>query len=381
MPTLEETLRTGKETKQKTLHKALNAHEMAQNSAKPQNIVQKAGEIVEISPNAPKIATIGPKAAFVRYLTGKIPLNEYALPEYIFRADLLPPDLHDEERYDPQIRAEYLQIATVELDYAQGFPTMPDGEAFWLQFPHESPQAYKAFHAYLELPRDLADRTAPFPDDPTSRPHRPGAKEPMPVRQLHELSRTLGIPTIELQEYFFMYFWQFRTRAHDMFIVARHKQLKESRLMQLEDDHYIRATQFVDAATIKLTEMMNDPEADIRAKDMIDLLTKMMQFQRLAVGVPGNTTPTQPKDAPPAHASMEVILRNLASGNAQQNRPGDEGGDVTDDLAVLFDNPDDLAQAQELIVRMNTNQAKPRTGVKHPNHGKGARVPIIDNEP
>lgn len=282
---------------------------------------------------------ISERARVMRELCESIPNNEYGLPTYLYRADLIPGGF---ESLPPKEQNDYIDAATVELDYQQGFPVLPDGEPFWSTLPGEHPDAHRAFIHYLDMPRQAAK------DD------RGQIGLATPVRQLHLLKDMTGKSTSDLMGWCIMFYWPQRARAYDMFIMASHNKQKEYRLQEAENSHFGIATKFIEYAQTFLDGVFADPNKyELTPKEAMDLLVKMIQVQRLSLGVApfgsSNGKGAGGSDALPQGASFEVILRQIAQ-NAGMATGTNKGSDVT---RQLFDDPEALESAQELIIKLN----------------------------
>ena len=271
-----------------------------------------------------------PKAQILKDLLETIPTNDYGLPEYLYRADLL----------DMDESATTQDNAIMMLDYSQGFASLPNGDSLWLQLPYEDPIAYSAFKAYLEMPRSA---------DPNLS---------APVRQLNILKPLTGKSSTELLSWSYMFYWPQRARSYDLFLIASHTKAKEHRMAHVEDSHYNRAQKYIEFAEAHLQDVFSDPEAhDLSPKEAFDMMFKMMQIQRLSVGLsPNGAHANKDVNAMPVNASMEMILRTVAK-NA--GIIGADNKAATNLTQQLFQDPDSLVQAQELIIKMS-NMKNPR---------------------
>lgn len=300
--------------------------------------------VTRVAASALKVVSMSEKALMFKHLNAEIPNNDYGLPTFYYRADILSPEIVDPLITDPDEQASFLEAATIELDYSQGFPVTPTGEPFWGQLPFEPSHAYHAFLAFLDLP---------------SRGDKDGG--PQAVRQLHVLRTQLNMDTPSILEASYLYYWQVRARAHDLFKAASHAKLKERRLMSAEDEHYDMASQYITWAHSYLTSAFQDPEGHgLKPKDVMDLLHRMIQVQRLSAGASPFSNPTgkDAQNALPQNATLEVILRTLAQSsgliNANANSVVNTSESQEDINRKLLSNPEMLNQAQELIIRMNS---------------------------
>ena len=213
-----------------------------------------------------KVNTGSERASIFKAANVDIPLNDLGVVAFYYRADMLPETFWNIPR-DTQI--DLLEAAIEELDFAQGFPTTSNGNPFWGQLPHESEEAYRAFKAYLDL---------------ATRVEADGSNNA--VRQLHILSTQLSTSTTVLVELSYIYYWQQRARAYDMFRIASHQQLKEQRLTHAENEHFQLATKYLALVDQKLQDAFMDPDnLDLKPKDMMDFMLKMIQVQRLSARI------------------------------------------------------------------------------------------------
>lgn len=278
-----------------------------------------------------------PKAVIMRKINKDIPNNkDYGLPEYIYRCDLLPDDLLD---MAPNDRDAHLENAIIDVDYDQGYPTLSNAQPLWSRLPCEDSTAYRAFTMYLDMPR-------------------PQNGEATPVRQIHMLCTLAALPIETLMSYAYMYYWNQRAQAYDSFTVASHAKMKEHRLLAVEAAHYEMADSFVSKVRGRLEDILSDKEADISAKELLDIIKFFAQLQRLSLGAqPFSAGMAKNENALPLNASLEVIMRTL---NVNSGNTANQQLNKQDFTKQLFDNPGDLEQAQELIIRM-ANQTNPRT--------------------
>lgn len=301
--------------------------------------------VTRVAASAIKAIAMSPKATMFKTLNEEIPNNDYGLPTYYYRADILAPDVLDPLHTTVDEQNGFLEAASVELDYSQGFPVTPTGEPFWGQLPYEPAEAYRAFLAFLDLP--------------TRGEHQGG---PQAVRQLHVLRTQLNIDTPQILEASYLYYWQARAHAHDLFKAASHAKLKERRLMTAEEEHYNMASQYIGWANDYLAGAFQDPEGHgLKPKDVMDLMHRMIQVQRLSVGANPFSNANGGKgdsNALPQNATLEVILRTLAqnSGLIQNNAANANTNDEEQENITkrLLQNPEMLKQAQELIIRVNS---------------------------
>lgn len=287
---------------------------------------------------------IEPRAQMIKDLNQNISRNHYGLPDFIYRVDLLP-NTSDWTSADPQSRIQLASQAELVLDYSQGFAALPNGDSFWSQLQYEGREDYIAFQHFLEMPRNKAD----------------GFKPVAPVRQLNLLKPITNKSSIELISLSYQYYWPERARAFDLYTIACHIKSKELRVESVENEQFTRAGKFIEYAETFLEGVFKDPEHyELTAKEAFDMMFKMMQAQRLSVGLnPTGAHAGKDENRAPANANLEVIMRTIAKNSGAVSDEGQSQSSVTQQLLA---NPDMLMQAQELIIRMGD--------IKNPRHQK-----------
>lgn len=287
-------------------------------------------------------------------LTPTIPLNEFNLPNFYYRADMLdhqdiaqilisahenyngtvqgstpattirdtpetPVDGHDGPQSPIQVRTlgqlqETLDAAMVSLEYHEGFPALPDGKPFWKQLDCEPTAAYDAFVFYLE------------------------------AGSTRKRSDLIGYPTDDVNEWFHIYYWQYRAKAFELFKVVDHNKRRIERLINTEDSHYVAAERIFRtiADAIKGPEfqeklMALDPEK------LVGVLDKVVKIQRISTGLNANGGAVDPADLKKA-PQTNVIVQQIVQNGAETVQKSEESMDI------LMDNPDAVELAQSLIL-------------------------------
>lgn len=261
-----------------------------------------------------------------------IPQNEYGLPIFVYRPDLIPEDFFQLDDLD---QASILGASSVELQYHEGFPTFDDGISFWGQMPHEPDQAYYMFCEY----RNQVDTIG--------------------IRRIESLfDEPKQFARGQLQEFHTNYFWSPRCKAFDLFRVAANMKLRERRIMTSTDQHFLKAEKLLGKLSEYFDKVDDDGNlewiAEMGPKTAIDALDKLIKIQRTAAGLSAHGHAGSGKDSggAPANASVEVALRTIAKASEDPNAT-DKDGSAGQDLALLLNDPDTAARAQELIVRFN----------------------------
>lgn len=262
-------------------------------------------------------------------LNNEIPTNEYGLPEYIYRADLVPADLNDLEFTE---RDRTLHSAAIELSYREGYPTLSTGRPFWARMEFEPEVLYSAFEAYLNMASEYG------------------------VRGLEVLSGEPGINLSmqRLSEAFTYFYWAPRCRAFDLFRVAAYQKVREARIMRTSDRHYLEAERLLTSLTKFFTEVDEDGNLtwlkDLTPGVAVTCYEKLAKLQRIALDLPAHGSSSPQEGDIPQNAHLEVILRGIA-----QKADGDLA-DVRSrtqtDIGLLLENPEAARLAQELIIKV-----------------------------
>jgi hypothetical protein len=264
---------------------------------------------------AAKIDDINSRSDLIRELTKQIPLNEFGLPTYYYRPDLLDYLMlvGSMERAEATFVDEMLQSAVVQVFYTQGFPTIGHYTPIWAQLDFETKEAHQAFLQYC----DQAG-----------------------VRQL---STMVSISQEQCEEWYHLNYWASRAKSLDLFKATHHARLREDRIMKLEDNHFIEGEKIFR----KLTQAINNKTADeldkLDVDKLISSLERVTRIQRTAVGL--SATGGREAEAPKA-TSVEVTMRKIASEDQLEQHV--EGFD-----ASLLSSPELALAAQELIIKVN----------------------------
>lgn len=257
------------------------------------------------------------------FITSKqIPQNEYGLPTFFYRSDMLPSLGH--------LRVGDLDACAVNLDYSDGYPTYGDGSIWWNQLPHEPDSLFQCFVRYLEQADDIG------------------------IRQLALLAsvQRVGLPIIS--EASKEYYWRERARAYDLFQVAADRKRREIRARRTEGTHYDTADLLMKALMAKF----EDPEwfKDLDAKEAVSVLMDLAKLQRISLGLAANGNAGPASANPDAAMTTEMVFRQLTQNISQS----DEGG-VTPDLLALMSDPNFTRSAQEVILRVQRGTPIPDT--------------------
>lgn len=290
--------------------------------------------------NQPQVTKMS-KADVFKQLNSTLSHNDFGIPDFIYRADLISNDLYDLPYVQ---RNDILEGAIIPISWEHGYPSTPFHTPIWEQLPAEPLDAYNAFIQYLELPQSSESNN--------------------PIRMLPLMAQALGVSIQDLSDYSHMYYWKVRFRAYDLFLIACHQKQREQRIMTIEGKHYTMADKLlgqVDTLVNKKLQhtlsQLNDPDsaedayADLKLKDLVDAIAKLTQIQRISVGLPanGNDSSNPNFGVGGRFQSSDDAVKEIAAHSTPQRKADTRSTQMNHLLA----NPDDLMAAQELIIRSN----------------------------
>lgn len=264
-------------------------------------------------------------------LTSMIPLNQYDLPIYIYRPDMLDKNriitvlrefAEGQERM-PELAeiTAVLDASVLQLNYDQGFPVLPTGKVFWEQLPFETDDAHMMFLSFLELEG---------------------------LRKLTDVEMR-KYPTVLLQEHFHNHFWNYRAQAFDLYRIANQQRTRLNRMLSTEESHYRMAekmTKKLDAYFDQLNLL--DDDSEITPDKAVSMLDKLVGIQRVSAGLPRNGETKE------NNGGRRLVSPQQMIGNANDAGARSENA-VDDDFDDILNDPDAIALAQELILKRQAN--------------------------
>jgi hypothetical protein len=279
----------------------------------------------QLTPSITGGEQINSRAQTLKRLTMDIPNNEFGLPVFIYRVDLLPDDFYLQSR---ESQDQLLNAAYIEIDYAEGYPTI-EGVPVWNRLEFEPLKAYQQFEKYIEL------------------------KQSHGVRQLGKLAN--GSPTLkQLKDYFDTYYWASRVKAYDLFLAAQLKHLREQRILSIEDSHYLQA----ESLLTKLKDFFDQYDTETMLEELefpqaIKALKELTQIQRVALGLSAQGGTNGGSNQIPAHANLELTLKTLANATVNPDKDNEQGVKSTANQAIeILQGDSDAAKIiQELIIK------------------------------
>lgn len=284
-------------------------------------------------------SALSERASLIRRAQSRLPVTGEDLPVGFYRADLLT--LSDTtDPIDPTSKqleeAQVLQAAYVELSYDHGYPILPGGEPFWHKLDYEPGIAYGAFQIFLDL--DMNG----------------GARELSELAHNQEFLRVLeqssgSSPSHQraldtLTEYYYLYYWRQRSKAHDLFKEAAYRHQRIRRAMSAEDYHYRLSEKLLREVETYLSSA--DFMKDLTPKTAIDALSKLVAIQRVSAGLPASG-PLASKDVP-ITTQFEAILRQLA----ERPQTSDQTTRKSPLIGTVLKDPKTVRDMQELVIRI-----------------------------
>jgi hypothetical protein len=297
----------------------------------------------ELTPTTPSDLSL--QAQFLSKALNKMPLTQEGLPVGYYRADIanpatIPSDLEEEELQTQ--RTMLLRSAFVDLDYSQGYPTLPNGQPFWTRLDAEPGTAFSAFNTYLASGNDgprqlhlLAEKD----------------NELVTVMQAALNLQTLDAINNQLREWYALYAWKFRVKAYDLFREAAFRHQQVQRAQSSQENHYTIAESIIN----KVRDQFDKPDFwdALSGKEIIDAFKAAVAVQRISTGLPA-AAPLPSKESSQMPTNFEMIMRQVVQrGAAPDTQPvevqKERAGKFVD--KVLRD-PKNIRAMQEIIVRV-----------------------------
>lgn len=284
---------------------------------------------------------IDAKGKIFKRLNETIPLNDYRLPTHLYRADLIPLDIF---QYAPFERSEMLNAAAMDLAFTHGYPALDDINPIWDRLPCEPQEAFDAFMIYLELPETTNAEN--------------------PVRFLPLISTMTQIPLEALASHCHVFYWHWRSHAYDLFQVACRRKQRERRIMTVEGYHFAMAENALNKVTklldrrldlelIDAAKAESADEIETKLKDLVDVATKLAQIQRVSVGLPsGGPSKLDIEVSGRRHEQVGDVFKGIAK-DAGHDKPTERR---SSDMDALLQDPTNLAQIQDMMVRLSRPQ-------------------------
>lgn len=283
---------------------------------------------------------VGAKGEIFRLLTQNLPINNYHLPEFIYRADMIPENIMggSASGISPEDRRIILEGAELPITFYHGYPAINETQPLWERLNYEPSEAYDSYLLYLELPEK--------------------SQHANPIRLLPHIAALTGHHISIVTEWCHIYYWHFRARAYDLFLAAAHRKQREQRIMSIEGKHF----QYAEIALDKINGLLNskldkeimefaeDPmaETESKAKDLVSMAKELIAIQRISVGLPANgVEKLDITERGPRNAQSQEIYRHIAKEGAGEEQPQQRSAEMDH----LLQNPEDLASIQQLLIR------------------------------
>jgi hypothetical protein len=249
----------------------------------------------------------------IKALSKSIPTNNYGLPAFFYRSDLLP--------HPSQLTQDSADAAVVSLDYEEGYPQY-GGKLWWFQLPHEPIDAFLLFQAYLNQVEEVG------------------------LRQLQLLAQEQQVPFAKALGLHQEYYWAWRSRAYDLFHIAADRKRREAKARQVERSHFDMA----EAAMEPLRDKLRDPEflKGVEPKEAIDILRQLVNIQRISLGLAANGNAGKPIENADGAMAPASLMKQITEGTGIQ----DEGLGLGGNLQALLSDPNFAFEAQKLVIRV-----------------------------
>lgn len=294
-----------------------------------------------------KAPSISLRADIFGKLSSGIPLNEFGLPKYFYRSDLIAEDFNGNDDAD---KAAILNGAKISISYAEGYPTFPSGRPLWEQMDDEDSLDFERFNVYKSQQHTLG------------------------YRQLYLLSRdpSIASPSIDqLNELYILNYWSYRVKAHDLFIAALHRKMRENRLMSLENTQFMESQRFLDTLSKQMPVIFGDDRLQaLTPVEAITIYERLWKIQQKALGAhsgangKASNKNQDTNDAPP-NASLELTMRSVARQSGAVTVIEQTNGDNADSdamMEMLQRDPQSVGMAQELHIRLSLGSKGQKPG-------------------
>lgn len=259
------------------------------------------------------------KAIALQVMQKSIPTNEFGLPAFFYRSDLLPYDLGTLTQQDAD-------AAVVHLSYEEGYPTYEDGKTFWFQLPHESQDSYQLFYQYCEM----ALKTG--------------------IRQIQLFSQEQKVNLarcIELRDEFF---WTARSRAYDLFHTAAARKQRALRGRYMEDVHFEKAGALLETLFQKIEDEGLDFFKNMTAKEGLECARLLINIQRVSSGLSQNGNAGKDELNPDASKDPLQLMKEISEGAGAQS----DGLGIDNNMLLLLQNPEFARSAQALVIQVRS---------------------------
>lgn len=275
--------------------------------------------------------------AFSR-VSAQIPANEFGLPRFLYRPDLIPEDIETNPDKD-----EILESARIHITFREGYPTFTNSSPMWEQMPNEADEDFTLFQHYLRQLPALGYRS---------------------LKNLEDLPLASDLSANHLATLYAYNYWVIRCRAFDLFNVARQAKVREQRILNLADVQYLEAERVLEIIKTKSdTIFSNDKMEELDPKDAVKMMADLMKIQRGALGMEGGTM-RRSNQAESVNASIEVTMREIAQksgavgADGKTINPNGSGEEQKPAMRMLLGDAATAALAQELIVRVEMKGRK-----------------------
>lgn len=281
----------------------------------------RAQSLVEYAHYSRIILPEGATKADAMYILSKeIPENEFGLPAFFYRVDMLPYNLEG-------LTQEDADACVVELSYDEGYPTYNGGHIFWQQLPSEPFDAFMLFQRYIDQAQSLG------------------------LRQTQILAMENRVSLEKVVALYHEYFWAARAKSHDLFQVAADRKRRELRGRSLENKHFEMADSLLLQLKNKLADGAEDGVdifKDLTGKEFLECMRLLMNMQRVSAGLPQNGNAGGVPFNPDSAMTGKQLLEDITKGVQR----GDAGLGLGGGLAEMLKDPNFALEAQSVVLRV-----------------------------
>jgi hypothetical protein len=275
-------------------------------------------------------SAIHDRRTLIEQLSRTIPINPYGLPEFLYRPDLLDPTKFD--HYPTALEARGLQqllgSAILNLNYAEGYPSLPTGLPVWARLEWEEDEPYNIFNEYLEQPG---------------------------VRTIYGLQ---GISLDQGLEWFTLNYWSWRAKAYDLYQAAHEQRMRVRRILKTEGSHYELAEKLLNQVRQRVAAFSEEELEAIDPIAAVNMMEKLVRVQRVSLGLPAAGALDESKALARTPLPIDLQMRKLTKDSIydEQRRQDDT------EIDILRDSPEALEMAQDLILKLGRSRDSKETG-------------------
>lgn len=279
----------------------------------------------------------------------------------------IPPDFDTRPVHK---QAQIIEAATLKLSMLEGYHSFDlnrQPRPIWTQLPHEPESYYQAFRRFLTS-ADRSLTTSSFSDGTN-------VDDDDPITYNEDAFSVPGFDKCTIREAYILFYWSDRARSYDILKPIAAARLRDQRVMLTEDAHFMLTGKVLGQLGLEIEARAGDQEgrpwAGMKANEIVQALTAMMQMQRVALGLPSHGPKIKDTAYIPApHGGVERGIRESSA-----NYVGAEGGTLTgsekmrkDIERMIATDPEAAAELQAAAIRL-ISKARDSGEDETANHG------------